>query len=79
MIIDNGCDQTIIAISSFLVHFFTGIIFTVHDAMASMNSTPLELVNNAYTLATLEDGSKCIFKINQCLCDSDPEATESLL
>ena len=75
MIIDNGCDQKIIAISSFLIYFFTGITFNVHGAMASMNSAPLELVNNAYTLTTLEDGSKCIFKLNQCLCDPDPKET----
>ena len=65
LIIDNGCDQSIINLNSFLIQTFTGITFTVHGAMASMDSSPLELVNDAYTLATLNDGSKCIFKLNQ--------------
>lgn len=47
--------------------------------MASMQSKALELVNDAYTLATLEDECKVILKINQCLCDSDPHAKEALL
>ena len=79
MIIDNCCDQTIINLNSFVVNTFTGILFDVNGAMASMNSEPLELVNNAYTLATLNNGNKFIFKINQCLCDKDPHAHEALL
>ena len=47
--------------------------------MASMQSEALELVNDAFTLATLEDERKVILKINQCLCDADPHATEALL
>ena len=43
-----------------------------------MDINPLELVNDAYTLATLNDNSQCIFKINQCLCDTDINATEAL-
>ena len=58
---------------------FTGILFDVNSAMASMNSEPLELVNNAYTLATLNNNQKCILKINQCLLDRDPHAFEALL
>ena len=46
--------------------------------MSSMSSEPLELVNDAYTLATLEDNSRVIFKINQALCDKDPHAVEAL-
>ena len=79
MVVDNGCDQSIITLSSFVVNTFTGIEFSVSGAMASMHCVTLELVNDAYTLATLDDGSQCIFKINQCLCDTDPHATESLL
>ena len=44
-----------------------------------MQYKALELVDNAYTLATLEDEQKVILKLNQCLCDSDPHATEALL
>ena len=79
LIVDKGCEQTIIALSLFVVDTFTGIEFSVSGAMTSMHCEVLELVNDAYTLATLDDGSQCIFKINQCLCDVDPHATESLL
>ena len=47
--------------------------------MSSMHASDLELVDDAYTLATLEDSRKVVFKINQCLCDTDPLATEALL
>ena len=47
--------------------------------MASMQYEALELVNNAYTLVILEDEQKVILKLNQCLCNSDPHATEALL
>ena len=63
----------------FLVHTFTGEMFSVNGTMASIQSEALELVNDAYTLATLEDKRKLILKINQCLCDADPHATEALL
>ena len=79
IIIDNGCDQTIINLNSFVVMTFTGILFDVNGAMASMKSEPLEFVNNAYTLATLNNKEKCILKLNQCLLDKDPHAFESLL
>ena len=44
-----------------------------------MQCEALELVNDTFTLATLEDERKIILKINQCLCYSDPHATEALL
>ena len=78
LIVDNGCDQTIINLNSFLVFTFLGTTFSVSGAMSSMSSEPLELVNDAYTLATLEDDSRVIFKINQALCDKDPHAVEAL-
>ena len=58
---------------------FTGILYDVSGAMASMNSEPLELVDNAYTLATFNNGEKCILKLNQFLCDKDPHTHELLL
>ena len=58
---------------------FTGILFNISSAMASMNSEPLELVDNAYTLATFNNGEKCILKLNQCLYEKDPHAYELLL
>ena len=54
-------------------------MFSVNGAMASMQSEALELVNDLFTLATLEDEQKVILKVNQCLCDTDPHATEALL
>ena len=78
LIVDNGCDQTIVNLNSFQIYTFLGITFSVSGAMSSMSSEPLELVNDAYTLATLEDGSCVIFKINQALCDKDPHAVEAL-
>jgi len=44
-----------------------------------VTTAPLELVNEAYTLAILSDGSKVVFKINQAFCDTDPTQTEALL
>ena len=43
-----------------------------------MNASDLELVNAAYTLATLLDEEKDILKINQALCDNDPFQQEAL-
>ena len=79
MVIDNGCDQTIINNNSFLVQSFAGVIFNVGGALQGMSSSNLELVNEAYTLATLCDSTKVLFKINQCLLDRDPMQTEALL
>ena len=79
MVIDNGCDQTIINNNSFLVQSFAGVIFNVGGALQGMSSSNLELVNEAYTLATLCDSTKVLFKINQCFLDRDPMQTEALL
>ena len=64
MIIDNGCEQTIINSNSFLVQSFAGVIFNVGGALQGMSSSNLELVNEAYTLANLCDSTKVLFKIN---------------
>ena len=79
LIVDKGCDQTIVNLNSFLIHTFTGVFFNVNGAMSSMKTADLELVDEAYTLVTLENKPKVIFKINQCLCDNDPHASEALL
>ena len=44
-----------------------------------MEGRSIEIVNNAYTLATFDNGSNCLLKLNKCLCDPDPLASESLL
>ena len=79
LIIDNGCDQSIINVNSFLVETYTGIFYSVGGALCTMHSSKLELVNDAYTLTTLPDNSKCILKINQAFLDTDPSQSEALL
>ena len=44
-----------------------------------MNSNDLEIVSDAFTLCTLPDDSKVLFQFNQCLLDTDPLQTETLL
>ena len=79
MVIDNGCDQSIININSFLVKSFAGVRFEIGGAIQGMGSSTLELVNDAYTLATLPDGRKILFLIHQCLLDRNPQQNEALL
>ena len=79
LVIDNGCDQTIININSFLIQSFAGIYYNVGGALNRMTPSSLELVNEAFTLATLPDKSKIIFQINQVLLNRDPLQTKSLL
>ena len=79
LIIDNGCDQSIITLTSFLVNTYTGIFIHLNGAMNSMKGSKLEIVNDAYNLAEFDNGSKCLLKTNQCLYDPDPLAYKSLL
>ena len=44
-----------------------------------MTSSKLELVNEAYTVVTLPNNTKVIFKINQAFLDRDLNQTEELL
>jgi hypothetical protein len=78
LISDSGCDQTIINLNAFLIQTYTGEYFNIGGALQGMKSSDLELVNDAYTLATLPDGEKIVLKINQALCDNDPFQTEAL-
>ena len=78
LISDSGCDQTIINLNAFLIQTYTGEYFNIGGALQGMHSSDLELVNDAYTLATLPDGEKIVLKINQALCDNDPFQTEAL-
>ena len=77
LVVDNGCDQTIININSFLIQYFAGIQYSVGGALNSMNSSTLELVNESFTLATLPNKSKVIFQIIQVFWDRDPLQTEA--
>jgi len=78
LISDSGCDQSIINSSAFLIQSFTGVYYNVGGALSGMSSSDLELVNDAYTLATLPNGKKTILKVNQAFCDSDPLQSEAL-
>ena len=71
MVIDNGCDQTIININSFLVQSFTGEYVNIGGALSTMSSSNLEIVNAAFTIALLRDGTKILLKINQALLDTN--------
>ena len=41
LIIDNGCDQSIITLKYFLVHTYTGIFIHVNGEMNSMKGSSL--------------------------------------
>ena len=71
-------NQSIVNLNSFLILSFAGVNFTVGGALNSMGSTNLELVSTVYTLVTLENNTKVIFKINQAFLDGDPDQTEAL-
>jgi hypothetical protein len=79
LIIDNGCDQTIININSYLIVTHTGIFYNVDGALDCMSSSKLELVNNCYTVATFPNKPPVLLKINQALLDTNPLQTEALL
>lgn len=79
MVIDNGCDQTIINTSSFLVQSFSGEYVNISGALSSMSSSNLEAVNDAFALAILGNGKRIILKINQALLDLNIDQTEALL
>ena len=79
-LIDNsGTDQSIINSNLFPVFTCTGIYFDVGSATSEMKTTvPLELVNNAYTLAIICDGTRVVFKINQAFYNIDLLQVETL-
>ena len=79
LVIDNGCDQSIISINSFVVNTFTGVLFNVGGALGSMKSTNLEIVNDTFTVAILDNGTFVLLKLNQTLLDLNPNQEESLL
>ena len=73
--IDNGCDQTIINIRSFLVQSFPGVYYSVGGVLNITISSSLEFINEPFTLATLHGNSTVIFQINQAFLDRDPLQT----
>ena len=79
LIMDNGCDQSIININAFLISTHLGVYYTVGGALQGMHSSDLELVNNAYTLVPQESGNHIILRINQAFLDSNQSQFEALL
>ena len=62
-----------------MIHSFAGIHFNIGVALHIMPSKTSKLLNNAYTLATMPDITKVIFKINQVFLDRNPSQNETLL
>ena len=60
-VINDGCNQYIVNINSFLIESFAGVMFSVGGSLHSMAASRLELVHNASTLVTLPSGDKVIF------------------
>ena len=79
LVVDNGCDQTIFNINSFLIWSFVGIQYSVGGALNSITPSTLELVNESFTLVTLTNKIKVIFQINLAFLDKDPLQTEALI
>ena len=79
MVVDNGCDQSIINNNSFLINSFAGVLYNVGGALHGTKSSQLELVNDAFTLCILPNNSNVLFKLNQYFLDPDPNQHEALL
>ena len=79
MVIDNGCDQSIVNINSFLVQSFTGTYVNIGGALSTMSSSHLEIVNDAFTVALLGYGTKIMLKIDQALLNTNAGQDEALL
>ena len=75
---DSRCNQCIVNIKAFLIYTQTGIFYDVGGALAGMEAQWLELVNDAYTLATLPNNDRVIFHLNQAFYNEHDKATEAL-
>ena len=67
LVINNGCDRTIIKNNSFLIHTFTGTTCKINDAFNTMSRPTLKLVSNAYNLVTINETRKYISSTNMFL------------
>ena len=79
LIIDNGCDMSIISINSFLIQTYKNNFFSVDGALFNMKTSNLELVNDCFTCVKLANNKLVILKLNNCLLDLDKSQHESLL
>ena len=82
LIMDLGCDQSIVNSKAFSVGTPLNKYIHLHGALQGgrmESSKPLQLVNNACSVATLPDGSEVIIQINQAILDTHEDQTEALL
>ena len=69
LVIDNGCDQSMINTDLFLFQSF--IYCNVGGVTSTMKSTNLELVNEVFTVVSMPNGGQVILKINQAFLDKN--------
>ena len=71
LIIDSACDQSIVDRLTFVVQQFTSVVYNLDGVLPSMKShESLEVVNKCITCCTLNDKTKVLLELNQCLLDS---------
>ena len=79
LLIDNGCDISIISKNSFLIQNYFSKYYNVDGVLPDMTTSSLQLVNDCFTCACLPNNKLVIFKLNQCLLDLSSKNKESLL
>ena len=60
LLIDNGCDISIISNNSFLLNTYTSTYFTVDGTLPNMKTNALELVNDCFCCAQLPNNKLVI-------------------
>ena len=75
----NEYQFSIFFINSFLIHTFAGVSHKINSALSNMKSNTLELVSDDYTLVTINEHKKFVFKLNQVFLDRNPLQREALL
>ena len=80
LVVDSGCDQSIVSNLVFKIGCRTGVFFDVNGALSGMKGElPLEVVNNCITTCVLPNKIRVLLVINQALLDLNPTNLESLL
>ena len=80
LVVDSGCDQSIVSNLVFKIGCRTGVFFDVNGALSGMKGDlPLEVVNNCITTCVLPNKIRVLLVINQALLDLNPANLESLL
>ena len=65
LLINNGCNVSIISNNSFLISTYTGTFFKVDGALINTKTNNLQLVNYSYTAEIMPSNKFTILKINQ--------------